>query len=140
MAWCVCSSTAMAPSTWGSPKTSAKPNASRPAITPTIMPRISRARTIAGPPVLVAGEAEQVPSVVHELMHVHAGDDGGGPLLDPDEIERQHEQDAEDQPGGDRAHRNRDRRRARVQNDIGHGDISWGSCVPSECRRLRWRV
>src|SRR5215467_5119490 len=128
----------MALSTCGSPNSLAKPNASSPAITPTIMPRIRRLLTM-GEARLVAGEAEQVPSVVHELMHVHAGDDGGGALLDPDEIERQHEQGAEDQPRGDLAHGDRDWPCNRLQCGIHHGDISLGSCVPFECP-MRWRV
>ena len=36
----------------------------------------------------MAGEAEEVPAVVHELVHVHSGEHRGGALLDAHKIEQ----------------------------------------------------
>src|SRR2546430_12337096 len=82
-------SNAMARSTCGSPNTLAKTNASAAATTPTSMPRINRLRAVmAAAPALVAGEAEQVPAVVGELVHPLAGRERRGALLGADEVDR----------------------------------------------------
>jgi hypothetical protein len=53
---------------------------------------------------LVAGEAEKVTPVMHELVHILALDQWGCALFDTDEIDRQHEkQAAKDSPDADRS-------------------------------------
>src|SRR5688500_13772561 len=73
-----------------SPNKVAKRYATTPAARPTNMPRTSRARAdiSAAPSRSVAGEAEQVPSVVDELVHRRAGDERGDALLGADEVEQ----------------------------------------------------
>src|SRR3954453_14704241 len=80
------SSKSMAAWTWGSPTAYANANASRPAARPASMPRTSRARTMTSP--LVAGEAEEVATVVHELVDEGAGEDRRGALLGADEVQQ----------------------------------------------------
>ena len=65
-------SKAMAWLTAGSPATSLKPVASSPPQRPASSPQTRRVRIMALPPGSVAGEAEQVTAVVHELVHVVA--------------------------------------------------------------------
>src|SRR2546421_5443899 len=94
------SSKAMARSICGSPKMVAKTNASAAPTTPTSIPRTRRLRAVMATTRLVAGEAEQVPAVVGELVHPLAGHERGGALLGTDEIDRHHgQQQAEDGPG-----------------------------------------
>src|ERR1700761_1344588 len=58
----------------------------------------------------VAGEAKQMTAVMDELVHIHAAEHRGRPLLDADEIEPDHEQQAaENRPGQDFAHRDGNR-------------------------------
>ena len=47
----------------------------------------------------VAGEAEQVAAIMHELVHIHARNDRGGAFLNSDKIDRQQQDTGEDQPG-----------------------------------------
>src|SRR5262249_13358891 len=99
----------MARSTCGSPNTLATPKQSKQATNPAIMPRMRRSLTMMSPfGRLVAGEAEQVAPVMHEFVHVHAGDDRGGAFLDADEIDHRQQEHAEDEPGHDVAHRDGD--------------------------------
>src|SRR2546423_11216114 len=94
------SSKAMARSICGSPKMVAKTNASAAPTTPTSIPRTRRLRAVMATTRLVAGEAEQVPAVVGELVHPLAGHERGGALLGTDEIDRHHgQQQAGDGPG-----------------------------------------
>ena len=54
---------------------------------PASRPRIRKSRALIGPR-SVAREAEQVPAVVHPLVHGVAGDQRGGALFGGDEVER----------------------------------------------------
>src|SRR5262249_9342370 len=99
-------SKAMARSTDGSPKIRATANAARPASTPTSMPRINRLLTMLAYPCLVAGESEQVTSVMQEFMHIHAGNEGGRTFFGADEIEHGKEQQPEHDPGHQLTQRN----------------------------------
>src|SRR4051794_16007288 len=84
------SSKAIALSTCGSPNTFAKTNASRPAARPASMPRIRSPRTVFEPSMpLVAGEAEEMASVVDPLVQGHALHDRRRALLGADEVEQQ---------------------------------------------------
>jgi hypothetical protein len=57
---------------------------------------------------LVAGEPQKVAPVVHEFMHVHATEQRRRPLFRPDEIDREHENEAgENRPGQHLAYGNR---------------------------------
>src|SRR5439155_16585231 len=105
------SSNPMACATCGSPNTVANRYASAAAATPTSMPRISRARAdMEVPRRSVAGEAEQVPAVVGELVHPVPRNQGGGALFGADEVDRHHRQkQAEDGPGQQLPHRNSNR-------------------------------
>src|SRR4051794_11494894 len=76
---------------WGSPKMEANANASSPATAPSSIPRTSRERTMVACP-LVAGEAEEVPGVVHELVDGSAGEQRRGAFFGADEVD-QHEHD-----------------------------------------------
>src|SRR5262249_14247514 len=91
-------SKAMARSTDGSPKIRATANAARPASPPPSMPRINRLLTMLAYPCLVAGEPEQMASVMQEFVHIHAGDEGGCTLFGADEIEHGKEQQPEQDP------------------------------------------
>src|SRR2546423_15365586 len=86
------SSKAMARSICGSPKMVAKTNASAAPTTPTSIPRTRRLRAVMATTRLVAGEAEQVPAVVGELVHPLAGHQRGGALLGTDAVDRPHRQ------------------------------------------------
>src|SRR5579875_906309 len=98
----------MARSTCGSPNSEAKPKARTPANRPASIPRISKPRTTGRPSASVAGEAQQMPSVVDELVNVHAGNERGGALLGADEVEgEQGEQSAEYRPRQNLAQRDR---------------------------------
>src|SRR4051812_23885363 len=72
--------------TGGSPSAYATGNASRPAARPTSMPRTSSERIT-----LMAGEAEQVPAVVHELVDARARDERGDALFGADEVDEDEE-------------------------------------------------
>src|SRR5437588_13133494 len=97
MAWP--SSKAMARSICGSPKMVAKTNASAAPTTPTTIPRTRRVRAVTATR-LVAGEAEQVPAVVGELVHPLAGPERGGALPGTDQIDGHARQPAAgDRPG-----------------------------------------
>ncbi len=55
----------------------------------------------------MAGETQQVATVMHKLMHVHAFEHGRRALLGADEVNReQQQQAAEDRPGQDFAQGN----------------------------------
>ena len=88
---------AIAASMCGSPIVYAKAPASRPAKSPTISPR-----TRSDPKVrmrLVAGRAEQVAAVVHQLVQVHTRL-RHGTLVEGDQIaEQKHQTDAEQRHG-----------------------------------------
>src|ERR1700754_2177621 len=79
----------MPPSSAGSPKTRANTNAIRPATSPASIPRTSSERTMVLPVLCrsVAGEGEQVPAVVDELVDHLAREDRRGPLVHPDEVQ-----------------------------------------------------
>src|SRR4051794_20100186 len=79
-----CSSKSIAFWIWGSPKWWAKTNATSPARAPAIIPLTRRERAIRADP-LVAGEAEEVARVVHELVNRVAADERQGPLFGADE-------------------------------------------------------
>src|SRR4051794_17488634 len=127
------SSKSMAAWTCGSPKAYAKAKASTPAARPASMPRTSRARTM---PASVAGEAEQVAAVVHELVDEGAGEQRRRALLGADEVHEHDEdhpgeQDVGQQLGGRCDRRGRGGGGAALQCDVGHSGTSSGSRVPS---------
>src|SRR6478752_7732352 len=114
------SSNAIAWSTSGSPKAWAKANTRMPAIRPASIPRSKRLPTMSGTP-LVAGEAEKMPAVMHELVHVHTVEKRHRALFGANEIDGdEHQQTAEDRPGQKLANRNRSRygdgRKSRVRH------------------------
>jgi hypothetical protein len=78
---------------------------------------------------LVTGKAEQMPSVMHEFVHVPAMNKRGSSLLSADEIDRQqHQQSAEHSPGQkltDRDNRKRNGLRNRSGGRGGHLETSW---------------
>src|SRR3954447_7263011 len=95
-----------------SPSTLATRKASRPARSPTSMPRMSRARTTSAGALLVAGEAEQMPAVMHELVHVVPADQRRRSLFGADEVQREEqEQSTEQQEGSQGPPRDRGKRR-----------------------------
>src|SRR3712207_3093516 len=97
------SSYAIAASTDGSPSVLATTKATNPARSPTSRPPIKRLR-MGSDSRLVAGEAEKVPTVVHELVDRLATDEREGTLLGADEENGEHQQQpGEDRPGQDRA-------------------------------------
>src|SRR5580704_6903275 len=103
-------SKAMARSTSGSPTNRANTKAKRPASRPTSIPRTSRLLAIRGCS-LVTGKAKQVPSVVHELVHVAPVKERGSSLLCADEVNRQqHQQTPKHGPRQKLTHRNRGKR------------------------------
>src|SRR5688572_15197229 len=89
----------MARSISGSAKIRANTNASRPPNAPASNPRRMSLRSMSAslarptsdlrPRASVAGEADEVPRVVHELVHVRAAEDRGGALLEADEVVRE---------------------------------------------------
>src|SRR5215203_1711204 len=84
--------------------------ATTPAATPASIPRMSRLLAMTWLPRLrpgsVAGEAEQVPAVVHELVHPRPGQDRGGALFRAHEVDQQRAHDErEDRPGQQLAQR-----------------------------------
>src|SRR4029077_2926190 len=86
----------------------------------------------------VAGEAEQMPSVVQELVHIHAADKRGRALLGPDEIERQKQEKAGEYcPGQNFADRDgrRQRRGKRPQCRVCH-EYSPGITRPVRTSKL----
>src|SRR6202044_1333252 len=92
-------SKAMALSNSGSPTHRANAKAKRPASRPTSIPRTSRLLAI-GKMFLVTGEAQQMPSVVHEFVHVAAMNQRSSSLLCADKVNRQqHQQAAKQSPG-----------------------------------------
>src|SRR5215469_9300095 len=127
--WCICSSKPIARLTCGSPNSHAKAKARSPASAPASMPLTSSARTMALG--LMAGEAEQVPSVVDEFVDVHAGEDRRRALLGADEIERhQANQPSKDRPRQDFPQR--DRNGGPVACVVGDRHTkSPGACVPA---------
>src|SRR4051794_40971179 len=93
-------SKSMAACTGASPKALANRNPTTPATAPTIIPRMSSRRTDINRTGSVAREAEEVPAVVHELVHGLAGDHAQDALLDAHEIQEDRgEHAAERQPG-----------------------------------------
>src|SRR6266487_1199331 len=113
------SSKAIACPTCGSPKIHAKTRARAPAASPASIPRTSSVlismwrRT----PRSVAGEAEQVTAVVHELVHVVPTDQGRRALFGADEVDhKQAENGGEHGPRKDLPQRDADR------NGPGPGD------------------
>src|ERR1700712_3511157 len=130
-----CCSKSIACWTCGSPTTYATTTASSPAASPASMPLMSRGRTTVG---LVAGEAEQGPAVVHELVDVAAGDHRCRALLGSDEVD----QDQCDDPREDRVGQQLARRGdgcgsgagSTFGDGFGHGASSSGSRVPSWVR------
>src|ERR1700754_4669841 len=106
-AWAAPCSNARPPSRAGSPNTRAKTNAISPATRPASIPRTSSDLTIAACR-SVAGEAEQVPTVVDELVQHFAREHRGGSLVEADEVEQgQEDHPAEQRPRGDLAQRDR---------------------------------
>src|SRR5262249_8308246 len=95
------SSYAIARSTDGSPARDANPAPSTPAQNPATRPQISSLLSIC----LVAGEAEQVATVVDELVHVGAGDERRGSLVHPDHVDQQQQGEGEQCPRRDLAER-----------------------------------
>src|SRR5262249_1864625 len=92
------SSKAMARLMDGSPNSRPNRSASSPATAPTSIPRTSRERAVTAGS--VAGEAEQVPAVVGELVHPLPAEYRQGALFGTDEVDGDHgEQQAEDGPG-----------------------------------------
>src|SRR5271157_5411442 len=82
----------------GSPKTLPKPKTSRPARRPTSIPRMRSVLTMRRTPGSMTREPEQVASVMHELVHIHAGDDRRGTFLGTHKIDREQRQRREDGP------------------------------------------
>src|SRR4051812_43771242 len=104
------SSKAMALSTAGSPNTRANTNDSRPATSPAIMPRTSNDLTMVGLLLLMAGEAEQMPAVVDELVQHLARDDRRRALVHADQVEQSQQDHAREQgPRRELAQRDRGR-------------------------------
>src|SRR5262245_28064053 len=106
------------------------------------MPRISRVLMMfpSFPRGSVAGEAEQVPAVVHELVDVGAAEDVQRTLFGADEVEHQHEeQSAEDRIRSDLAKGDgRDRYGYRLRsNGSGHRAYLLGILRPGR-QVLRW--
>src|ERR1044071_7562406 len=96
------SSNAIAVRICGSPKTRPNNHMSTPAARPASMPRISSPRTsFWESTALVAGEAEQVPGVVHELVERHAREDRRRALFGADEVEQHDRQQRREQRVGD---------------------------------------
>src|ERR1700745_732694 len=92
----------MAWSMTGSAKMRAKMNPSTPAANPDSAPRRMRRISISGPRYRsVAGEAEEVPRVVHELVDHHVvAEQRGHALIHADEVvdgQRQEHRDGQDQ-------------------------------------------
>src|SRR5579871_1731303 len=107
-------SKAMARSTEGSPAILRKQKEISPATRPNSMPRTSSFPVIEthrqAREGSMTGEAEQMASVVQELMHIHAVENGRRTFLDADKIQaKQKQQAAEDRPGQNLANGN-DRR------------------------------
>src|SRR5262245_20418743 len=93
----------MPPFSAGSPTSSANTNAASPATRPATMPRTSNVRTMS-----VAGEAEQVPAVVQELVDQLAGEHRGGALVHADQVQQRQQHDpGEHGPRGELAQRDR---------------------------------
>src|ERR1700733_14442255 len=132
-------SKAMALSTSGSPTHRANAKAKRPASRPTSIPRTSRLLAIRKM-FLVTGEAEQMPSVMHEFVHVAAMNQRGSPLLCADKVDRQqHQQTAKHSPGQkltDRNGRKSSGLRNRDGGSVGHLETSWDRASRVE---LIWR-
>src|SRR5437764_10305837 len=124
----------------GSAKIRAKANASSPAIAPARMPRRMSffSMPATDPQVrLVAGEAEEVARVVHELVDDHGlAEHREGALVDADEVVHEdREQRGAEQPQQPLGDRQRDRLSGGTWGgDYGHQSLLRGSCVPS----VRW--
>src|SRR6266851_3855500 len=134
------SSKAMAWPTWGSPKIQAKTRARAAAASPVSMPRTSKLRImmVCCSRPSVAREAEQVPAIVHELVHVVPADQGGGALLGADEVEEQQAQHGgEDRPRHDLPHRDADRDRLGAGGRRGEVRHGYG-LLRENARPVRW--
>src|SRR5262249_30992271 len=132
-AWAVLYSKSIDRSICGSPKTLPKVKASSAAKTPTSIPRMRNERIMLSSPRSVAGEAEQVATVVHELVDEVARDDRGGAFLGADEVvEQQEHQPTEDGVGKPLTHRDGDRLGFDLRYcDCGHGAHAPGISRPS---------
>src|SRR5215469_15835740 len=125
-----------------SAKIRAKANASRPAIAPARMPRTMSffSMPTADPVRSVAGEAEEVPRVVHELVDDHGlAEHRRRTLIDPDEVvHRDREERGAEQPQHALGDRQGDRLgRGARGGDYGHQILLRGSCVPSSSGAAR---
>src|SRR2546430_2781878 len=114
----------MAVLTAGSPAIQATPNSATPAASPAAMPRISSVLVTAAS---VAGEAEQVPAVVHELVHVRAGHDRQGALVHADEVDEGQQGEPEERPRPQLAQR--DGRGERGSAGSGKGNLARGDVL-----------
>src|SRR6266478_4799564 len=125
----------------GSAKIRAKTNASSPAMAPASTPRrMSFFSMTDVPGRSVAGEAEEVTRVVHELVDHHGlAEHRRGALIDTDEVvHRQRDHGRADQP----QHGPRDRQGNRAGDSAGCGHTAHvepppGSCVPSSSGAAR---
>src|SRR6266566_274658 len=127
----------------GSAKIRAKANASRPAIAPARMPRrMSFLSMPATDPVRsVAGEAEEVPRVVHELVDGHGlAEHRRRALVDADEVvHRDREERGAEQPEQTLGERQGNRLGSSARGGKnGHlVNLLRGSCVPSSSGAAR---
>src|ERR1700733_566152 len=117
----------MARSTGASPIHRANAKTSRPATTPTSIPRRSRVRVIKVF-YLVAGKAEKMPAVVQKLMHHRPAKHRGSALLRADKVNRQQQQQPTEnrirQNLTHRNNRNRNRLCNRTKNGLSHRKTS----------------
>src|SRR3954468_24217653 len=87
---------------------------------------------------LVAGEAEEVPSVVHELVDRRPADQRERAFLGPDEVDQHEQQRPGEQDVGLQLMPRDDRRwAAALDADIGHAEYLLGITRPVVDRRLR---
>src|SRR5262245_2792493 len=117
----------MALPTAGSPAIQANTNAAIPATSPASMPRRSSLPTTMRTARLVAGEAEQVPPVVQELVHVRTRDHRRGALVAGDEVDEQQQEEAEHGPRPEPPHRDGSGQGARA--GLRKGDRRWESVL-----------
>src|SRR3954452_764174 len=123
----------------GSAKIRAKTNASRPPIAPASAPNAMNERGCgtALPCPSVAGEAEEVPRVVHELVDGGVdAEDGHHALVDADEVVRENLQHSRaDQPERRAGERDDD---GRPGGGGGAGHAAHGVDLPPGIPRPRW--
>src|SRR5271154_823679 len=105
---------------------------------PTSIPRTRSVLTIVdGSCRSVTGEAEEVPSVVHEFVHILAADQRSRPLLGADEIDRQQKNEpGENRPGKPLTQRYRGDWKCRCKCSVRH-IILLGFTRPVELCRSR---